>query len=178
VLVLLGMAGVFGGRGEASAAGIVGPPSSPDDRVTIHPLLALQRHHLPGWLAVTLTMLVTYTALRRWRRARGGAAGHAAPHPQPQFMTSSTDTDWLGEMGVSSRSTPRPSARPQQAGGVRSSAHRGRRDRLGLGHLVLLFFLIIDSSAPQRLARRRHGGFGGGLFAAPRSSSWSPPSSG
>src|SRR5215218_2775812 len=32
--------------------------------ITIHPLLAwLQRHRVPGWLAVVLTMLVAYTSL-------------------------------------------------------------------------------------------------------------------
>jgi AI-2 transport protein TqsA len=66
VLVLLGVAGaVVAAAGLRSAAGIVGPAFlALTIVITIHPLLAwLQRHHLPGWLAVTLTMLVTYAAL-------------------------------------------------------------------------------------------------------------------
>jgi predicted PurR-regulated permease PerM len=66
VLVLLGVAGaVVAAAGLRSAAGIVGPAFlALTIVITIHPLLAwLQRHHLPGWLAVTLTILVTYAAL-------------------------------------------------------------------------------------------------------------------
>ena len=80
VLVLLGVAGaVVAAAGLRSAAGIVGPAFlALTIVITIHPLLAwLQRHHLPGWLAVTLTMLVTYAALCRWPprwRSLGGAA--------------------------------------------------------------------------------------------------------
>ncbi|HEV2927915.1 MAG TPA: hypothetical protein VGW74_04415, partial [Propionibacteriaceae bacterium] len=66
LLVLLSMAGVVVAvAGLRSASGIVGPAFLALILViTIHPLLAwLQRHRLPGWLAVALTMLVAYTSL-------------------------------------------------------------------------------------------------------------------
>jgi len=66
LLVLLGMAGVVVAvAGLRSASGIVGPAFlALMIVITIHPLLAwLQRHRVPGWLAVVLTMLVAYTSL-------------------------------------------------------------------------------------------------------------------
>jgi hypothetical protein len=66
VLVLLGGAGaVVVAAGLRGAAGIVGPAFlALTIAITIHPLLAwLQRRHVPGWLAVALTMLAAYAAL-------------------------------------------------------------------------------------------------------------------
>jgi hypothetical protein len=66
MLVLLSMAGVVVAvAGLRSASGIVGPAFlALMIVITIHPLLAwLQRHRVPGWLAIVLTMLVAYTSL-------------------------------------------------------------------------------------------------------------------
>jgi AI-2 transport protein TqsA len=66
LLVLLSMAGVVVAvAGLRSASGIVGPAFlALMIVITIHPLLAwLQRHRVPGWLAVVLTMLVAYVSL-------------------------------------------------------------------------------------------------------------------
>jgi uncharacterized membrane protein len=89
-----------------SAAGIVGPAFlALTIAITIHPLLAwLQRRRVPGWLAVALTMLVTYAALLAMAAALVLAAAQLAtllPGYQSQF-TSLVDqvTGWLGELGV------------------------------------------------------------------------------
>jgi len=69
LLVLLSMAGVVVAvAGLRSASGIVGPAFlALMIVITIHPLLAwLQRHRVPGWLAVVLTMLVASRACWRW----------------------------------------------------------------------------------------------------------------
>jgi predicted PurR-regulated permease PerM len=107
VLVLLSMAGVVVAvAGLRSASGIVGPAFlALMIVITIHPLLAwLQRHRLPGWLAVVLTMLVAYVSLVALAAALVFSVARLAtllPSYQPQF-TSLVDqfTSWLGERGV------------------------------------------------------------------------------
>jgi AI-2 transport protein TqsA len=164
VLVLLGVAGaVVAAAGLRSAAGIVGPAFlALTIVITIHPLLAwLQRHHLPGWLAVTLTILVTYAALLSLAAALALSVARLAtllPTYQQQF-TDLVDqtTDWLGEMGVTEEQI---NAAVDQLDlnrlvGVLQQVLTGVAGIVSdLGFiLVLLFFLIIDSSTfPQRLA--------------------------
>jgi AI-2 transport protein TqsA len=165
VLVLLGMAGaVVVAAGLRGAAGIVGPAFlALTIVITIHPLLAWlqQRHHLPGWLAVTLTMLVTYAALLSLAAALALAVARLAtllPTYEPQF-TDLVDqtTGWLGEMGVSEEQI---NAAVNQLDlnrlvGVLQQVLTGVAGVVSdLGFiLVLLFFLIVDSSTfPQRLA--------------------------
>ena len=66
LLVLLSVTGaVVSVAGLRAASGIVGPAFlALMIVITIHPLLAwLQRHRVPGWLAVGLTMLVAYASL-------------------------------------------------------------------------------------------------------------------
>lgn len=107
LLVLLSMAGaVVAVAGLRSASGIVGPAFlALMIAITIHPLLAwLQRHRVPGWLAVVLTMLVAYASLVALAAALVFSVARLAtllPSYQPQF-TSLVDqfTRWLGERGV------------------------------------------------------------------------------
>jgi hypothetical protein len=106
LLVLLSMAGVVVAvAGLRSASGIVGPAFLVLILViTIHPLLAWrQRHRVPGWLAVVLTMLVAYTSLVALAAALVFSVARLAtllPSYQPQF-TSLVDqfTERLGEAG-------------------------------------------------------------------------------
>jgi AI-2 transport protein TqsA len=107
LLVLLSMAGVVVVvAGLRSASGIVGPAFlALMIVITIHPLLAwLQRHRVPGWLAVVLTMLVAYASLVALAAALVFSVARLAtllPSYQLQF-TSLVDqfTRWLGERGV------------------------------------------------------------------------------
>ena len=164
VVVLLGMAGaVVAAAGLRDAAGIVGPAFlALTIVITIHPLLAwLQRHHLPGWLAVTLTMLVTYTALLSLAAALALAVARLATL-LPDYQTQFTDlvdqtTGWLGEMGVSEEQINAAVNKldPNRLVGVLQQVLTGVAGIVSdLGFiLVLLLFLIIDSSTfPQRLA--------------------------
>ncbi len=107
LLVLLSMAGVVVAvAGLRSAPGIVGPAFLALILViTIHPLLAwLQRHRVPGWLAVALTMLVAYTSLVALAAALAFSVARLAtllPSYQPQFTVLVDQfTRWLGERGV------------------------------------------------------------------------------
>ena len=164
VLVLLGVAGaVVAAAGLRSAAGIVGPAFlALTIVITIHPLLAwLQRHHLPGWLAVTLTMLVTYAALLSLAAALALSVARLAtllPTYQPQFIDLvDQTTDWLGEMGVTEEQIYAAADQLDlnRLVGVLQQVLTGVAGIVSdLGFiLVLLFFLIIDSSTfPQRLA--------------------------
>ena len=164
VLVLLGVAGaVVAAAGLRSAAGIVGPAFlALTIVITIHPLLAwLQRHHLPGWLAVTLTMLVTYAALLSLAAALALSVARLAtllPTYQPQFIDLvDQTTDWLGEMGVTEEQIYAAANQLDlnRLVGVLQQVLTGVAGIVSdLGFiLVLLFFLIIDSSTfPQRLA--------------------------
>jgi predicted PurR-regulated permease PerM len=108
LLGLLSMAAVVvvAVAGLRSASGIVGPAFlALMIVITIHPLLAwLQRHRVPGWLAVVLTMLVAYVSLVALAAALVFSVARLAtllPSYQPQF-TSLVDqfTSWLGERGV------------------------------------------------------------------------------
>ncbi len=107
LLVLLSVAGaVVSVAGLRAASGIVGPAFlALMIVITIHPLLAwLQRHRVPGWLAVGLTMLVAYASLLALAAALVLSVARLAtliPSYQPQF-TSLVDqvTGWLGELGV------------------------------------------------------------------------------
>jgi hypothetical protein len=80
LLVLLTAAGAVAAvAGLRAASGIVGPAfQALVIVVTIHPLLAwLQRHRVPSWLAVVLTMVCAYAALRPL--APGVFAGRSEP---------------------------------------------------------------------------------------------------
>jgi AI-2 transport protein TqsA len=164
VLVLLSMAGVVVAvAGLRSASGIVGPAFlALMIVITIHPLLAwLQRHRVPGWLAVVLTMLVAYVSLVALAAALVFSVARLAtllPSYQPQF-TSLVDqfTSWLGERGVTQEQI---NAAVSQ---FDLSSLVGVLQRLVTGAtsvvsdlafiLALLFFLILDSSSfPRRLA--------------------------
>jgi predicted PurR-regulated permease PerM len=93
LLVLLSMAGaVVAVAGLRSASGIVGPAFlALMIVITIHPLLAwLQRHRVPGWLAVVLTMLVAYVSLVALAAALVFSVARLAtllPSYQPQFTS-------------------------------------------------------------------------------------------
>ncbi len=164
VLVLLGMAGaVVAAAGLRSAAGIVGPAFlALTIVITIHPLLAwLQRHHLPGWLAVALTMLVTYAALLSLAAGLALSVARLAtllPTYQPRFNDLVDQTrGWLGEMGVTEEQINAAVSQldVNRLVGVLQQVLTGVAGIVSdLGFiLVLLFFLIIDSSTfPQRLA--------------------------
>jgi AI-2 transport protein TqsA len=164
VLVLLGMAGaVVAAAGLHSAAGIVGPTFlALTIVITIHPLLAwLQHHHLPSWLAVALTMLVTYAALLATATALVLAVARLAtllPSYQQQFTSLlNQTTSRLGELGVTQQqlNTAVSKFDLNSLVGVLQQVLIGVAGVVSdLGFiLVLLFFLIIDSStSPQRLA--------------------------
>jgi len=164
LLVLLSMAGVVVAvAGLRSASGIVGPAFlALMIVITIHPLLAwLQRHRVPGWLAVVLTMLVAYTSLVALAAALVFSVARLAtllPSYQPQF-TSLVDqfTRWLAEHGVTQEQI---NAAVSQ---FDLNSLVGVLQRLVTGAtsvvsdlafiLALLFFLILDSSSfPRRLA--------------------------
>jgi AI-2 transport protein TqsA len=163
VLVLLGGAGaVVVAAGLRSAAGIVGPAFlALTIAITIHPLLAwLQRRRVPGWLAVALTMLVTYAALLATAAALVLAAAQLAtllPGYQPQFTRLlDQTTGWLGELGVTQQQLDTAVSQFD----LNSLARVLQQVLIGVAGvasdlgfiLVLLFFLIIDSSTfPQRL---------------------------
>ena len=163
VLVLVGMAGaVVAAAGLRGAAGIVGPAFlALTIVITIHPLLAwLQRHHLPGWLAVTLTMLITYTALLALAAALVLSVARLATL-LPDYQTRFTDlvdqtTGWLGERGVTEEQINAAVSRLDLNSlvGVLQQVLTGIAGVVSdLGFiLVLLFFLIIDSSFAERLA--------------------------
>ena len=161
VLVLVGMAGaVVAAAGLRGAAGIVGPAFlALTIVITIHPLLAwLQRHHLPGWLAVTLTMLITYTALLALAAALVLSVARLATL-LPDYQTRFTDlvdqtTGWLGERGVTEEQINAAVSRLDLNSlvGVLQQVLTGIAGVVSdLGFiLVLLFFLIIDSNTfPQ-----------------------------
>ena len=164
LLVLLSMAGVVVAvAGLRSASGIVGPAFlALMIVITIHPLLAwLQRHRVPGWLAVVLTMLVAYTSLVALAAALVFSVARLAtllPSYQPQF-TNLIDqfTERLGELGVTQEQI---NAAVNQ---VDLNSLVGVLQRVVTGAtsvvsdlafiLALLFFLILDSSSfPRRLA--------------------------
>jgi AI-2 transport protein TqsA len=164
MLVLLSMAGVVVAvAGLRSASGIVGPAFlALMIVITIHPLLAwLQRHRVPGWLAIVLTMLVAYTSLVALAAALVFSVARLAtllPSYQPQF-TSLIDqfTRWLGERGVTQEQI---NAAVSQ---FDLNSLVGVLQRVVTGAtsvasdlafiLALLFFLILDSSSfPRRLA--------------------------
>jgi AI-2 transport protein TqsA len=164
LLVLLSMAGVVVAvAGLRSASGIVGPAFlALMIVITIHPLLAwLQRHRVPGWLAIVLTMLVAYTSLVALAAALVFSVARLAtllPSYQPQF-TSLIDqfTERLGELGVTQEQI---NAAVSQ---FDLSSLVGLLQRVVTGAtsvvsdlafiLALLFFLILDSSSfPRRLA--------------------------
>jgi predicted PurR-regulated permease PerM len=164
VVVLVGMAGaVVTAAGLRSAAGIVGPAFlALTIVITIRPLLAwLENHHLPRWLAVTLTMLVTYVALLALSAALVLSVARLAtllPNYETQFndLVDQT-TGWLGEMGVTQEQI---NAVVSQLD-LNSLVGALQQVLIGIAGvvsdlgfiLVLLFFLIIDSSTfPQRLA--------------------------
>ena len=164
VVVLVGMAGaVVTTAGLRSAAGIVGPAFlALTIVITIRPLLAwLENHHLPRWLAVTLTMLVTYVALLALSAALVLSVARLAtllPNYETQFndLVDQT-TGWLGEMGVTQEQI---NAVVSQLD-LNSLVGALQQVLIGIAGvvsdlgfiLVLLFFLIIDSSTfPQRLA--------------------------
>jgi AI-2 transport protein TqsA len=164
LLVLLTMAGaVVAVAGLRSASGIVGPAFlALMIVITIHPLLAwLQRHRVPGWLAVVLTMLVAYTSLVVLAAALVFSVARLAtllPSYEPQF-TSLIDqfTRWLGERGVTQEQI---SAAVSQFDlnslvGVLQRVVTGATSVVSdlAFILALLFFLILDSSSfPRRLA--------------------------
>jgi AI-2 transport protein TqsA len=163
VLVLLGGAGaVVVAAGLRGAAGIVGPAFlALTIAITIQPLLAwLRRRRVPGWLAVTLTMLVAYAALLAMAAALVLAVARLAtllPGYQSQF-TDLVDqtTGRLGELGVTQQQLDTAVSQfdLNSLVGVLQQVLIGVAGVVSdLGFLlVLLFFLIIDSGTlPQRL---------------------------
>jgi AI-2 transport protein TqsA len=164
LLVLLSMAGVVVAvAGLRSASGIVGPAFlALMIVITIHPLLAwLQRHRVPGWLAVVLTMLVAYTSLVALAAALVFSVARLAallPSYQPQF-TSLIDqfTRWLGERGVTQEQINAAVSHfdLNSLVGVLQRVLTGATSVVSdlAFILALLFFLILDSSSfPRRLA--------------------------
>ena len=143
-------------RGLRSAAGIIGPGFlALTIAITIHPLLAsLQRRRVPGWLAVTLTMLVTYAAVVATAAALVASVARLAtllPSYQAQF-TDLVDqaTGWLEELGVTHQqlTTAVDQVDLNRLAGVLQQLLVGVAGVVSdLGFiLVLLFFLLIDSS--------------------------------
>jgi AI-2 transport protein TqsA len=164
LLVLLSMAGaVVAVAGLRSAFGIVGPAFlALMIVITIHPLLAwLQRHRLPGWLAVVLTMLVAYVSLVALAAALVFSVARLAtllPSYEPQF-TSLIDqfTRWLGELGVTQEQINAAVSQFDLNSliGVLQRVLTGATSVVSdlAFILALLFFLILDSSSfPRRLA--------------------------
>ena len=164
LLVLLSMAGVVVAvAGLRSASGIVGPAFlALMIVITIHPLLAwLQRHRVPGWLAVFLTMLVAYTSLVALAAALVFSVARLAtllPSYQPQF-TSLVDqfTRWLDERGVTQEQINAAVSQfdLNSLVGVLQRVVTGATSVVSdlAFILALLFFLILDSSSfPRRLA--------------------------
>jgi AI-2 transport protein TqsA len=164
LLVLVGMAGVVVAvAGLRSASGIVGPAFlALMIVITIHPLLAwLQRHRVPGWLAIALTMLVAYTSLVALAAALVFSVARLAsllPSYQPQF-TSLVDqfTRWLGERGVTQEQINAAVSQfdLNSLVGVLQRVVTGATGVVSdlAFILALLFFLILDSSSfPRRLA--------------------------
>jgi AI-2 transport protein TqsA len=164
LLVLLAMAGaVVAVAGLRSASGIVGPAFlALMIVITIHPLLAwLQRHRVPGWLAVVLTMLVAYTSLVALAAALVFSVARLAtllPSYQPQF-TSLIDqfTERLGELGVTQEqiNTAVSQFDLNSLVGLLQRVITGATSVVSdlAFILALLFFLILDSSSfPRRLA--------------------------
>ena len=167
LLVLLSVAGVVVAvAGLRSASGIVGPAFLALILViTIHPLLAwLQRHRVPGWLAVALTMLVAYASLVALAAAShthsvlGGAAGDAASQlpaavHQPCRPVHQVARRAWGHPGADQRrSQP---ARPEQPGRrAPTGGDWDHRRRLGPGvHPGVTVLPDLDSSSfPRRLA--------------------------
>ena len=164
MLVLLGGAGaVVVTAGLHSAAGIVGPAFlALTIAITIHPLLVwLRRRHVPGWLAVALTMLVAYAALLgdgRRAGAGGGAAGHAAPRYEAQF-TSLVDqvTGRLGELGVTQQQI-KPAASQFD---LNSLARVLQQVLIGVAGVVsdLGFILVLLCSSSSSTAAPSHNGW-------------------
>jgi predicted PurR-regulated permease PerM len=166
-LVLLAAAGaVVTVAGLRAASGIIGPAFlALVIVVSIHPLLAwLQRHRVPSWLAVALTMVCAYAILLGLAGALVFSAARLAtllPEYQPQFSGLVDQvTGWLGDLGVTQ----------EQINAVISQFDLGslvgvlQRVLSGATSvvsdltfiLVLLFFLIIDSSSfPRRLTAAR-----------------------
>ncbi len=164
LLVLLAAAGaVVTVAGLRAASGIVGPAFlALVIVITIHPLLAwLQRHRVPSWLAVVLTMVCAYAMILALAGALVFSAARLAtllPEYQPQFASLLDQvTGRLAEAGVTQ----------EQINSVVSQFDLGSLvgvlQRVLSGAttvvsdvtfvLVLLFFLIIDSSSfPRRLA--------------------------
>ena len=164
LLVLVGMAGVVVAvAGLRSASGIVGPAFLALILViTIHPLLAwLQRHRVPGWLAVALTMLVAYASLVALAAALVFSVARLAtllPSYQPQFTTLVDQfTKWLGERGVTQEQI-NAAVSQFDLNSLVSVLQRVVTGATGVVSdlafiLALLFFLILDSSSfPRRLA--------------------------
>jgi AI-2 transport protein TqsA len=164
LLVLLSIAGVVVAvAGLRSASGIVGPAFlALMIVITIHPLLAwLQRHRVPGWLAVFLTMLVAYASLVALAAALVFSVARLAtllPSYQPQF-TSLVDqfTRWLGERGVTQEQINAAVSQfdLNSLVGVLQRVVTGATGVVSdlAFILALLFFLILDSSSfPHRLA--------------------------
>jgi predicted PurR-regulated permease PerM len=158
LLVLLSVAGVVVAvAGLRSASSIVGPAFlALMIVITIHPLLAwLQRHRVPSWLAVALTMLVVYASQVALAAALVVSAARLAtllPSYQAQF-TSLIDqfTERLGELGVTQdqiNSVISQFDLGSLVGVVQpvlSGANSVVSDLVFI--LALLFFLILDSSS-------------------------------
>jgi AI-2 transport protein TqsA len=149
-----------------AASGIVGPAFlALVIVISIHPLLAwLQRHRVPSWLAVVLTMLCAYAIILALAGALVLSAARLAtlvPDYQSQFTDLVDEvTRRLAEAGVTQ----------EQVNSVVSEFDLGSLvgvlQRVLSGAttvvsdvtfvLVLLFFLIMDSSSfPRRLAAAR-----------------------
>jgi AI-2 transport protein TqsA len=164
LLVLLTAAGaVVAVAGLRAASGIVGPAFlALVIVITIHPLLAwMQRHRVPSWLAVVLTMLVAYASLLVLAAALVLSEARLAtllPSYQPQFASLVDQvTGWLGEMGVTQEQISSVISQFDLGSlvGVLQRVLSGATSVVSdlTFILVLLFFLIIDSSSfPRRLA--------------------------
>jgi AI-2 transport protein TqsA len=164
LLVLLTAAGAVAAvAGLRAASGIVGPAFlALVIVVTIHPLLAwLQRHRVPSWLAVVLTMVCAYAIILALAGALVFSAARLAallPSYEPQFSSLVDQvTEWLGEVGVTQEQINSVISQFDLGSlvGVLQRVLSGATSVISdlAFILVLLFFLIIDSSSfPRRLA--------------------------
>ena len=164
LLVLLTAAGaVVTVAGLRAASGIVGPAFlALVIVITIHPLLAwLQRHRVPSWLAVVLTMVCAYALILALAGALVFSAARLAtllPEYQAQFSgLVDRATERLAEAGVTQEQINSVISRFNLGSligvlqRVLSGATTVASDVTFV--LVLLFFLIMDgSSFPRRLA--------------------------
>jgi AI-2 transport protein TqsA len=164
VAVLLGAAGaVITVAGLRSASGIVGPGFlALVLAITVSPIQAwLRRHHIPTWLALLLTMLVTYGSLLALAGALWVSVAQLATL-LPQYQAKFTDlvdqiSTWLQQLGVTQSQITSALGKldPGSIVGALQGVLTGTAGVLAALVLLvaLLFFLIIESASyPRRFA--------------------------